>query len=67
MKICDTSKPPAVVRKRSEAASKGGHPHEKGEKIAPVIWQYQVSSIIHLIWIISIVVVVIEQIIIHRY
>jgi beta-lactamase regulating signal transducer with metallopeptidase domain len=66
MKICDTSKPPAVVRKRSEAACKGGHPHEKGE-IAPVIWQYQVSSIIHLIWIISIVVVVIEQIIIHRY
>ena len=51
-------------------ANSGGIPKEgEGEKIAPVIWQYQVSSIIHMIMDNKyiVVLVVIEQIMIQRY
>ena len=41
----------SALRPPAKRASPWG---EKGEKIPPVIWQYQISSIIHLIWIISI-------------
>ena len=70
MKICDTSKLPAVVRKRSAAACEAGIPM-RGEGGEDTPSYLAVSNIINYPFDMDnkyiVVVVVIEQITIHRY